>query len=162
MRRVWPTTCRGLSSLCAQLGSCHRRSMKTRSDANPNPFVVWLTRFRGGRRPTFAALVVELYGTLDVRAPDGGRGPWFHPCERTAMALYRLGHGAGVRATAALFGVSDGWVSRCTSEFLERVVSKLIPKWLSWPSRNDQDNISAAFEQRTGFRSRRSWQQPAK
>lgn len=104
------------------------------------------------RRPTFAALVEGLYDTLDVRAPDGGRGPWFHPCERTAMALYRLGHGAGVRATAALFGVSDAWISRCTSEFLERVTTRLIPKWLCWPSPNDQDNISAAFEKRTGFR----------
>lgn len=68
------------------------------------------------------------------------------------MALYRLGHGAGVRATAALFGVSDGWVSSCTSEFIARVISVLIPKYLSWPSRNDQDHISAAFENKTGFR----------
>lgn len=92
------------------------------------------------RRPTFAKLVLELYGTLDVRAPDGGRGPMFHPCERSAMALYRLGHGAGVRATAAMFGVSDGWVSRCTTEFLQRVRSRLIPKCMSWPSRNEQSN----------------------
>ncbi|CAN0294481.1 unnamed protein product [Scytosiphon promiscuus] len=60
--------------------------------------------------------------------------------------------GQEVRATAALFGVSDGWVSRCTSEFLRAVRSMLFPKGMSWPSRNDQDNISAAFEKRTGFR----------
>ncbi|CBJ30932.1 expressed unknown protein [Ectocarpus siliculosus] len=104
-------------------------------------------------RPTFAALVKELYDTLDVRASDGGRGPAFHPCERTAMVLYRLGHGAGARATAALFGVSDGWVTSCTCEFITRVTARLIPRFLwSWPTRNDQDNISAAFERRTGFR----------
>lgn len=68
------------------------------------------------------------------------------------MALYRLGHGAGVRATAALFGVSDSWVSNQTKDVISRVKDKLIPDFLSWPKRNDQDNISAAFERRTGFR----------
>ncbi|CAN0490216.1 unnamed protein product, partial [Ectocarpus sp. 12 AP-2014] len=83
---------------------------------------------------------------------DGGRGPAFDPCERTSMSLYRLGHGAGARATAALFGVSDGWVTSCTSEFITRVAARLAPRFLSWPTRNDQDNISAAFQRRTGFR----------
>ncbi|CAM9973324.1 unnamed protein product, partial [Laminaria digitata] len=68
------------------------------------------------------------------------------------MALYRLVHGAGVRATAALFGVSDSWVSNQTKDVISRVKDNLIPDFLSWPKRNDQDNISAAFERRTGFR----------
>ncbi|CAN0361432.1 unnamed protein product, partial [Ectocarpus sp. 8 AP-2014] len=46
-------------------------------------------------RPTFCDLVVVLYGTTAPRKPQSGHGPYFHPCERTAMALYRLGHGAG-------------------------------------------------------------------
>lgn len=104
------------------------------------------------RRPTFAKLVKALYGTTGMRRADGGRCPEFNPCERTAMALYRLGHGAGVRPTAALFGVSDGWVSNQTSDVIARVSDKLIPAFLSWPKKNDQDNISAAFERRTGFR----------
>ncbi|CAN0266690.1 unnamed protein product, partial [Ectocarpus sp. 13 AM-2016] len=111
----------------------------------------FMTLFRC-MRWTFAALVSELYDTLDVRAPDGERGPAFHPCERMAMVLYRLEHGAGAGATAALFGVSDGWVTSCTSEFITRVPARLLPRFLSWPTRNDQDNISAAFQRRTGFR----------
>ncbi|CAN0016284.1 unnamed protein product [Ectocarpus fasciculatus] len=103
-------------------------------------------------RPTFAKLVTALYGTTDVRPADGGRGPPFCPCERTSMVLYRLGHGAGVRPTAALFGVSDGWVSSCTKEFIKRVCATLTPKFLRWPTRNEQDSISDAFERRTGFR----------
>ncbi|CAN0121232.1 unnamed protein product [Ectocarpus sp. 13 AM-2016] len=89
--------------------------------------------------------------TLDVRASDGGPGPAFHPGERTAMVLCRLGHGAGERAMAALFGVSDGCVSSCTSDFLTRVAERFVPRFLSSPTRNDQDDISAAFERRTGY-----------
>ncbi|CAN0474987.1 unnamed protein product, partial [Ectocarpus sp. 12 AP-2014] len=103
------------------------------------------------RRPTFGALVTVLYDTLDVRAADGGCGPAFDPCKRTSLGSYRLGHGAGARATAALFGVSDGWVTSCTSEFITKVAARLAPRFLSWPTRNDQDNISAAFQRRTGF-----------
>ncbi|CAN0337546.1 unnamed protein product [Ectocarpus sp. 13 AM-2016] len=135
---------RGRQSIPMEARFWHRvgRNMPSRN---------FVTLFRC-MRPTFGTLVSELYGTLDVRAPDGGRGPSFHPCERTAMVLYRLGHGAGARATAALFGVSAGWVTACTSEFIERVAARLVPRFLSWPTRNDQDNISAAFECRTGFR----------
>ncbi|CAM9564873.1 unnamed protein product [Ectocarpus sp. 4 AP-2014] len=66
----------------------------------------FMTLFRC-MRTTFAALVMVLYDTLDVRAADDGRGPSFDPCERTSMVLYWSGHGVGARATAALFGVSD-------------------------------------------------------
>lgn len=87
-----------------------------------------------------------------MRPADGGRGPEFNPCERTAMALYRLGHGAGVRATAALFGVSDGWVCNQTKDLVKRVCDVLAPLYLRWPTRNEQDCVADAFEKRTGFR----------
>lgn len=68
------------------------------------------------------------------------------------MALYRLGHGTGVRPTAAMFGVSDGWVSNQTKDFVRRVCDVLPTRFLNWPTRNEQESISAAFEERTGFR----------
>lgn len=104
------------------------------------------------RRPTFTKLVTTLYGTTCSRPAEGGRGPEFNPCERTAMALYRLGHGTGVRPTAALFGVSDGWVSNQTKEFVKKVCEVLPTRFLRWPTPNEQDSIAEAFEKRTGFR----------
>lgn len=111
-----------------------------------------IVHFSYPRRPTFAKLVTVLYGATGMRQADGGRGPEFNPCEWTAMALYRLGHGAGVRATAALFGVSDGWVCNQTKDFVKRVCETLTPRYLVWPTRNEQDCIADAFEKRTGFR----------
>ena len=51
-----------------------------------------------------------------------------------------------------MFGVSDSWVSNQTKDVISRGKDELIPDFLSSPKRNDQDNISAAFERRTGFR----------
>ncbi|CAM9522823.1 unnamed protein product [Pylaiella littoralis] len=67
------------------------------------------------------------------------------------MALYRLGHGAGVRATAALFGVSDGWVCVTNEGFREEGLRNLTPRSLVWPTRNEKDCIADAFEKLTGF-----------
>lgn len=79
-----------------------------------------------------------------------GHGPIFSPCERTAMALYRLGHGAGVRATAILFSMSEGWVTTHTMTFVKLVREKL-GHVLQWPSVEEQEDISRAFQNRTGF-----------
>lgn len=67
----------------------------TESGAVSNP--------RCRKRATFANPGMALYATSCSGPGDGGRGPRFNPCERTAMALYRPGHGMGVRSTAALF-----------------------------------------------------------
>ncbi|CAN0122751.1 unnamed protein product [Pylaiella littoralis] len=101
-------------------------------------------------RPTFRALVISLYGTTARRRPLSGHGPYFHPCERVAMALYRLGHGAGVRATAILFDMSEGWVTKHTMSVVKLVLKK-IGHVLQWPTVEEQKDIARAFKQRTGF-----------
>lgn len=66
------------------------------------------------------------------------------------MALYRLGHGAGVRATAILFDMSEGWVTTHTMTFIKLVLEKL-GHVLQWPSVEEQEIIERAFHDRTGF-----------
>ena len=107
--------------------------------------------FALGRRPTFKDLVIALYGTTEMRAPMAHFGPRFHPCERVAMALFRLGHGAGVRATSVLFDISEGWVTTHTMSVVELVMAKL-GDYIKWPTPNEQDAIVQAFEERTGFK----------
>lgn len=51
------------------------------------------------------------------------------------MWLYRLGHGAGVRATTALFGVSDGWFSRQTNDVFNEAIDELIPHYFTCTGR---------------------------
>lgn len=103
------------------------------------------------RRPTFCDLIVSLYGTTSMRPPLSGHGPHFNPCERTAMALFRLGHGAGVRATAILFDVSEGMVVKHTMSVVHLVIKKL-QHVLQWPTVQEQENISRSFQERTGFK----------
>ncbi|CAN0403282.1 unnamed protein product [Ascophyllum nodosum] len=103
-------------------------------------------------RPTFKELVEELYGTTAPRAPENGNGRIFNPCERVAMVLFRLGQGATIRATAALFEISDGYVTKYTPEVVQAVKKTMQLKYVAWPTPSEQDYISKAFQKRTGMK----------
>lgn len=68
------------------------------------------------------------------------------------MVLYRLGQGATIRATAALFEVSDAYVAKYTPEVVQLAKKTMQKKYVAWPSPSEQDCISKAFQKRTGMK----------
>ena len=103
------------------------------------------------RKTTFATLVKKLYGTTDL-CRRGARGPYFDPCERVAVFLWRLGHGAGIKETSIVFGLSEGTISYCTLEVANLIEDKLRRKHVAWPSPAEQREISTEWELEKGLR----------
>ena len=68
------------------------------------------------------------------------------------MVLYRLRQGATIRATAALFEISDGYVTKYTPEVVQAVKKTMQKQYVAWPTPSEQDYISKASQKRTGMK----------
>lgn len=95
------------------------------------------------RKTTFQALVEALYGSTVWHMT---RGRAYGPCERVALTLYRLGQGASVRATAALFELSEGAVTELTMRVVALICEKLLPEVVQWPTLQEQERIASEWE----------------
>ena len=98
------------------------------------------------RRETFYELVDQTFGTTRWLRVEGGRGPRFDLCERMAVFLYRMGHSAGARETAVLFGLSVGAVHYSTISVAKRIKDVLNERYVCWPGRAERRRISREWE----------------
>lgn len=90
---------------------------------------------------------MQLYGTMDMTTErGGGRGRQFDPAERLAIFLYRVGGGVGVRQVATQFEVSEGSVYEVTMLVAQRVIDRLLPRYVKWPEPDEQHYISTCWE----------------
>lgn len=97
------------------------------------------------RKTTFAKLVKMLYGTTGM-CRKGSRGPYFDPCERVGVFLFRLGGDVGVKRVALQFELSEGFVSEVTLEVAKLIMERLYSKFVRWPSPEEQREMSADWE----------------
>lgn len=76
----------------------------------------------------------------------------FHPCERVAVFMFRLGGDCTCRQTAIQFNLSEGTVAQVTLEVARLVEERVRKDFVRWPSPSEQRKISREWELEKGLR----------